>query len=124
MVNILWATRGYNWGFRFLLDGETADPLTVYEGAFRSAEYDRTLCRARGPHIALRFPDPEGRRDAAGRVIPHDFVITDWHGAEIATVEDGVAEIWPMVSAAYASVWKDERPPLAANIRAEVEDPR
>ena len=33
-AGLIWATRGRTWGFRFLLDGGQADPLTTYERAF------------------------------------------------------------------------------------------
>ena len=39
--------------------------------------------------VALRFPDPAGRRDASGRTIPHDFVLFgDW-AEGIESVDEG-----------------------------------
>ena len=46
VVNLIWATRGRTWGFRFLLDGEYASPLATYESAFVGTEYDDSVCRA------------------------------------------------------------------------------
>ena len=33
-MTLIWATRGRNWGFRFLRDGDFADPLSEYDAAF------------------------------------------------------------------------------------------
>jgi hypothetical protein len=52
------------------------------------------LCRRTGDTVALRFPDPEGREDTAGRVIPHDFVISGPLAARIDSVNDGHRLIW------------------------------
>jgi hypothetical protein len=57
-----------------------------------------TLCRRSGGRIALRFPDPQGRTDAAGRTIPHDFVIMSPTVAAITSVDDGLREVWPVVA--------------------------
>ncbi|WP_156759165.1 hypothetical protein [Microbacterium karelineae] len=105
-MNLIWATRGRRWGFRFLRDGGHADPLPVYERAFADAGDDEAVCVRAGDAIALRFPDPEGRRDDAGRVIPHEFVILDPPG-DIATVAEGIRVVWPLVSDVYARVWDE-----------------
>ncbi len=51
-MNLIWATRGRSWGFRFLLDGGYSDPLPVYEKAFAGAEGESTLCRRVDAHVA------------------------------------------------------------------------
>jgi hypothetical protein len=55
--------------------------------------------------VALRFPDPEGRKDRAGRVIPHDFVLFVPEAEEIHSVEDGIRLIWPLVSEEFLRLW-------------------
>jgi hypothetical protein len=55
--------------------------------------------------VALRFPDPEGRKDAAGRVIPHEFVVFPPLADEINSVEDGLKKVWPLDSGRFAQVW-------------------
>ncbi|WP_221583583.1 hypothetical protein [Microbacterium sp. G2-8] len=109
-MNLIWATRGRRWGFRFLRDGGYADPLPAYERAFAEAGDDEAVCRRAGDAIALRFPDPEGRRDNAGRVIPHEFVILDPPPGQIATVADGIRLIWPLVRDEYARAWGEADP--------------
>ncbi|WP_344344413.1 hypothetical protein [Agrococcus versicolor] len=58
----------------------------------------------------LRFLDPLGRRDSAGREIPHEFVIFDPIDAPIETLDEGIARVWPMVADEYAAIWDRPRP--------------
>lgn len=86
-MRFIWATRGRDWGFTFLRDGGLTDPLPTYEAAFEST--DPTL-------TAVRFEDPEGRTDRAGRVIEHDFVFFDT--PKTPSPED----VWPLVADEFA----------------------
>lgn len=112
---LLWATRGRSWGFRFLpvgrgaADGMAADgdPLGLYERAFAGhADGDEGCWAGADGLTAVRLSDPEGRRDEAGRVIPHEFVL---RGEEVRTVGDALAVVWPRVAAQYAEVWDGPR---------------
>ena len=60
---LIWATRGRSWGFRFLLKGGLSDPLLVYERSFADLEDEPATCHRAAGKVALRFPDPLGRRD-------------------------------------------------------------
>lgn len=113
---LIWATRGRSWGFRFLLNGGQPDPLPEYESNFAGLETEPTTCRRTAGTVALRFPDPLGRKDAAGRVIPHDFVVSGDLAGEIESVEDGLQQIWPRVARTYARVWEAEGPPSIADL--------
>ena len=115
--DLVWATRGRSWGFRFLLDGGLADPLFQYEEVFGDLQDETTAWRRAAGRIALRFPDPLGRRDAAGRVISHDFIVLRTSAADIKAVEDGPIKIWPLVAETYARVWDTAAPPSAADLR-------
>lgn len=120
---LIWATRGRSWGFRFLLTGGLSDPLLVYERSFADLEDEpTTFHRAAAGKVALRFPDPLGRRDASGRIIPHEFVVFGDLADEIESVEDGLQRVWPLVAEAYAGVWDTERPPSVADLRLTPED--
>ena len=110
MVNLIWATRGRSWGFRFLLRDGYPDPLAAYERAFAGIEDEFIACRSVGQQVALRFPDPLGRKDAAGRVIPHDFVVMDDLADEIESIDDGRERVWPLVADLYAQVWSGSPP--------------
>ena len=114
---LIWATRGRTWGFRFLLDGGLTDPLLEYERVFASLGEEPTAFSRVAGKVALRFPDPLKRRDAAGRVIPHDFVVSGDIATSIRSVEDGRQQVWPLVEAAYARVWDADGPPTAAELR-------
>lgn len=110
-MSLIWATRGRKWGFRFLLDGGLADPLGVYEHAFTAMGDAETGCCQVGQHVALRIPDPLDRKDSAGRVIPHDFVVIGPHASSVTSVTDGLQLVWPRVKDIYAQVWDRDVPP-------------
>ncbi|MGB3953935.1 MAG: hypothetical protein WBL05_01415 [Brooklawnia sp.] len=121
MVKIIWATGGRSWGFRFLLDGGYPDPLPTYERAFAGLESEVETCRRVGDLVALRFPDPEGREDIAGRVIPHDFVVMAPLSWEINSVPDGRDKVWNLVKGIYEQVWSSKRPPSARAVQAAID---
>lgn len=112
-MRLIWATRGRSWGFQFLLRGGLDDPLATYERAFTGVGDASEVWQRLDATVALRFADPRGRRDAAGRVIPHDFVIIwprPWPDG-INSVEDGARLIWPLVADEFARVWELPEPP-------------
>lgn len=116
-MNLIWATRGKSWDFRFLLDGGYRDPLVTYEHAFSDFHGEPLVCQQVDKDVALRFPDPLGRKDDAGRVIPHDFVVMGTLTSRAESVADGLANIWPLVAAIYEQVWSAEKPPPAGFVR-------
>lgn len=120
-MNLIWATRGRSWGFRFLLNGGYTDPLPAYESAFADLESEREACRRFGGRVALRFPDPLNREDAAGRIIPHDFVVWEPLANDIRTVDDGLRRVWPLVADIYARAW-DESPPSANAVQSAIDN--
>lgn len=103
-MSLIWATRGRTWGFRFLSDAGLADPLAPYERAFKGLTSPHA-CHRLDDCVALRFPDPEGRCDASGRIIPHDFLLYPPLATGIESVEEGRRRIWPLVSQRYARLW-------------------
>jgi hypothetical protein len=116
---LIWATRGCSWGFRFLLDGGLDDPLPEYERAIAGLGDDDLAWRLVDNRGALRFPDPDRRRDAAGRLIPHEFIVFDDLAREIHSAAEGQNLVWPLVSAAYARVWALDVPPSAADLHLD-----
>lgn len=105
-TQLIWATRGRSWGFRFLLDAGFEDPLAEYERAFAGVSEAPTAFAFTDGQVALRFPDPDGRRDAAGRTIPHEFVVFGEFASGIDSVDAGVDQVWPLVRDAFARTWK------------------
>jgi len=120
---LIWATRGRSWGFRFLLDGGRSDPLPDYERAFRGLGDEPATWRRDAAAVALRFPDPLRRSDTAGRIIPHEFVVLGDLAGEIASIEDGLQKIWPLVADTYARVWDADNPPSAAGLHLTATSP-
>jgi hypothetical protein len=118
-MSFIWATRGRTWGFRFLRNGGLEDPLPVYETAFSGVEdgseaWRRVAETMTLPEmVAVRFPDPGERRDLAGRVIPHDFVVFGALADDVDSVEDGLQRIWPLVADEFEQVWVLPKPPRA-----------
>jgi hypothetical protein len=119
---LIWATAGRSWGFRFVLKGGLSDPLPVYERSFANRKDEPTTFHRSAGTVALRFPDPLGRRDASGRVIPHEFVVFGDLADEIESVEDGRQRVWPLVAKVYAGTWDAERPPSDADFLLTPED--
>lgn len=107
----IWATRGRNWGFRFLRRGGLDDPLAVYEEAFADADDQPEVWHRGGGAVALRFPDPLDRRDVAGRVIPHDFVLLGVWADGIDSFEEGRERMWREVEDEFEDIWDNETPP-------------
>lgn len=116
-MQLIWATRGRSWGFRFLLDAGLADPLPEYERAFKGLSEPPAAWRREGKDVALRFPDPLGRRDASGRVIPHEFVVFGDRAGNIGSVAEGIRQIWPLVEHAYARIWDTDKAPTGEDLR-------
>ncbi|ATG50903.1 hypothetical protein CFK38_04690 [Brachybacterium vulturis] len=110
-MSLIWATRGRSWGFRFLRSGGTTDPLFAYEEAFSGIEDEPQVYRRVGGRVALRFPDPEERKDAAGRLIPHEFVLDGEIADGVRSLDEGRAVIWPLISEEYARIWDGSSPP-------------
>lgn len=112
-MRFIWATRGHAWGFRFLRRGGFDDPLGVYDAAFLEVADQPEVYLRSADNVAVRFPDPLGRRDAFGRVIPHDFVILEPPEDVVNSVADGIRLIWPLVADEFEQVWMLSDPPTA-----------
>lgn len=117
LTNILWSTRGRDWGFRMILlpslncnnwldahhrifqESRATEEYKVDQGDIKLSS-DLTI-----PYIALSFPDPEQRKDRAGRIIPHEVALL---GEEIRAFQDirsAVDEIWIILSSTYANLY-------------------
>lgn len=107
----IWATRGRTWGFRFLRTGGVAAPLDTYEEVFSAVGEQPEAFNRIGDKSALRFPDPDGRRDAAGRVIPHEFVLIGSWADDVDCFDAGRELLWSEVADYFGSVWADNQPP-------------
>lgn len=117
LTTILWSTRGRDWGFRMLLLPQLScsDWLDAHHRMFQentvTEEYQvnqgniKLSSNLTVPYIALSFPDPEQRKDRAGRIIPHEIALL---GEEIQAFQDirsAVNEIWKTLSSTYAILY-------------------
>lgn len=109
--SFIWATRGRHWGFRFLRDGGYTDPLPAYEEAFAQVSERRKVSELVGDELVVRFPDPTGRIDRAGRPILHDFVIRHTDTGQLPSLTDAPGLAWAAVSAEYARLWDSDPAP-------------
>lgn len=116
---IIWATRGRRWGFRFLFDAGLKDPLGTYDHLFDGVSETATAFRREGTTAIFRFPDPEGRRDTARRLIPHEFIVFGDSNASIDSAEAGQRLVWPLVSEIYAQVWESAEPPTRDEVMGQ-----
>ena len=110
---LLWATRGRRWGFRFLYVDDAvagADPLPLYERAFAGHEDETEGCWRADELLAVRILDPEGRRDEAGRVIPHEIVLEAAQAEHVSTSADAIEHVWPLLAERYAGLWDGPAP--------------
>jgi hypothetical protein len=103
---IIWATRGYDWGYRFLLDGDQVDPLVTLESVLPISDSESAEIAHQDGLVAARFPDPEGRTDKAGRHIWHYVVAFPPASSEITSVTDVLDSVWPLLADDYASRYK------------------
>ena len=110
-AGFIWATRGRTWGFRFLRNGGCASPLSEYETMFLEIGDRPEAWHRVADKVGLRFLDPDGRRDAAGRVIPHDFVLFGGWAAGVDSLDDGRQRVWPEVADEFNTCWDKAEPP-------------
>ncbi len=104
-VRLIWATRGKTWGFRFVRRDGANDPLEIYDQVFADVpDLPEAFVRVDN-RVALRFLDPEGRRDVSGRQIPHEFVLIGSWAVGVDSLRDGIDLVWPLVSDEYTRIW-------------------
>lgn len=116
-MKLIWATRGRTWGHRFLLDGGYPDPLPIYDEVFSRVGDESAVCLQIGERVALRFPDPCQLEDLAGRVIIHEFVVFPPLASHVATVAEGLEQIWnrPGIANRYSEIWNLRDPNTAVS---------
>ena len=110
-MRLLWAARGRDWGFCFLRNAGFEDPLPAYEKAFGNTGNSSEEFRRLENGVAVRFPDPEGRKDRSGRVIPHDLVVYGELATEIHSVDEALRLVWPQIAPVFDHVWAEPKGP-------------
>lgn len=110
-VGIVHATRGKARGFTFPQHGGLNHPLREYDKSGLTRDMsDTAFIRYgnRNEKIAARFLDPLGRKDLAGRPIPHEVLLPEEMARGIKSHSDVVSKIWPLIKDTYAPFYRSE----------------
>ena len=101
--SVAFTSRGRDYGFMFLDSGGSDDPVRDITGHFgaRVFEQDAGYFRKKDGVVGANFLDPEGRKDHAGRVIPHFVVVPKTMSKGINNIDDVVTKIWPKLKDRY-----------------------
>lgn len=110
-MKLIWATRGRTWGFRLLRTGDLPDPLLALEAALSLLGDEPQAWRRDGPRAVVRFLDPRGRQDLAGRVIPHEAVLLEPEASNVDSFEEARRAVWAEVEEYFDRVWELPEPP-------------
>ena len=118
--NVAFLTRGKDYGFRFLDSGGTKTPLSDLEGLFGDSVMDQSagFFEKNGGVIGASFLDPDGRKDQAGRTIPHFVVVPKSMSKDINNLDDVVSKVWPQLKDRYPYTYDEY---LSAREKGDVE---
>lgn len=104
-MDLIHATRGKTKGFTFLKQGGVPTFLQEYENAFGHDSGQTGVFKKVGGKIAVSFLDPDGKKDFAGRLIPHEILIPKSMAHGINNVDDVMEKIWPLLKDQYESYY-------------------
>lgn len=107
--------RGKNKGLRFLSRGGLTNPTAEHIKGFGDETTPDNLKtdthRRYGTNnekIAVRFTDPENRRDASGRRIVHDVILPEEHAKDLGSNDTQVIRrAWKLVRPDYNKFWEE-----------------
>jgi hypothetical protein len=118
---ILWSTRGYDWGCRFPLQPQKynqycEDWLENYEKMFYQS-YNKDIQVNSGcieidknpiQYIAIKFADPEDRKDISGRPILHEVAILGNENKDLQNTTPIELRniVWNKLSAVYHNIYR------------------
>jgi hypothetical protein len=113
--NILWITRGNQWGFRILLKPqlECEDWFDIYELIFdqNSTEKEQFLKSDIQinnnviPFVSVVFLDPTSRKDQSTRIIPHKIAILGNDCKFFDDLDSVKQSLWPKLSDVYSELY-------------------
>lgn len=120
LTNILWSTRGYEWGFRRLLEPtfECTDWFIPYqqmfpesssnEPKFYSGEVKLPENNKTYKYVAIRFLDTNENKDKSNRIIPHEIALLGEKSQDYSDFESFHSAIWSYLAPIYKKVYKYE----------------
>lgn len=111
-TDLIHLSRTKNKGLQFYRKGGTPDYFADWEDVFvkRGGNPDTHdhFEKLSDGRIALAFPDPENRRDRAGRGIGHQVIIPKIMSEGIDTKEKAIGKIWPLLKYDYSVEYNRE----------------
>lgn len=111
-VGLVHSTRGKIRGFSFPQHGGLTDPIKEYDKSGLTKDLsDNAFIRygSKNEKIAARFIDPLGRKDAAGRLIPHEVLLPEDMARGINNHDDVVKKTWPLIKDIYNGFYRSEQ---------------
>lgn len=108
-TNIIHSSRGHTKGFHFLERGGINNPLAEREKAGISDSTPIGTFKRYGNNLEkafVSFHDPLGRRDFAGRVIPHEVHLPKHLAEGVNTHEEAVNKAWPLIKDKFDTMYK------------------
>ncbi|UGL63237.1 membrane protein [Arthrobacter phage Tokki] len=97
---VVHATRSKHKGFSIYESGGLSEPLNEYTKAFGSNSDGGEIFKRYGDSnekVAVRFYDPEGRKDRSGRVIPHEVILPAPLAKDVTDLSGAISKVWPMI---------------------------
>lgn len=112
-TDLIYGTRAKYHGFTLLKKGDTPDVLSIFEkGLGRDRlDVDNFFEKFDGGKIAASFLDLQGRKDFAGRVIPHMIIIPADKAQGINSIDDVKTKIWPTLEKTYQAFYDQYEKP-------------
>lgn len=113
--NILWITRGNQWGFRILLKPqlECEDWFDIYELIFdqnstEKEQFVKSYVRINNhkiPYVSVVFLDLASRKDQSTRIIPHKVAILGDDCTFFDNLDSVKISLWPKLSGLYSELY-------------------
>lgn len=122
---VMFATRSYSRGFRFLENSGLERPISVFEKAgLISGENEIPINNIRklpDGSVAAVLGDPEGRKDQGTRLIPHSILIPKTMSEGIDSIDDVRDKIWPKLKPAYDEFFNSDPEVIRIRKKSKVE---
>lgn len=108
-VAIVHSSRGHSKGFHFLQRGGLDNPLKELERAGVGDSTPVGTFKRYGDNLEkvyASFHDPLGRKDAAGRLIPHEVFLPESLAKGVNNHDEAVKKAWPLIKDTYDAMYK------------------
>lgn len=98
-TDVIHATRGKNQGFQFRKNGGLSDPFVEWSKNDSGHGAGPSFLRYgdKGEKVIGTYLDPLGRKDRAGRVIPHSVILPKHLADNVHNADDLIRVSWPLI---------------------------